>query len=45
MEFLKKKEFTAAEEVVKFVNKKRVKVVSITRDTFYYTLFYKKRLD
>lgn len=42
MEILKKKEFTTADQVVKFVNKKNVKVVSITSDPFCYVLFYKK---
>lgn len=42
MEFLKSKQFDTSEKLVLWVNKKRVKVLSITCNQFCYTLFYKK---
>ena len=42
MEFLKSKQFNTSKEVVEWVNKKGVKVLSITESQYCFKLFYKK---
>ena len=45
MEYLESLKFYTSQELVRFVNNNKVRVVSITQDDLSFTLFYKKRLD
>ena len=41
MEYLKAKEFTFDSDLLEFVNNTGCKVISITKNGIYFTLFYK----
>ena len=44
MEYIETLKFFTSQELVRFVNKNKVRVVSITQDDLSFTLFFKKIL-